>query len=157
MTEEVRIAFVQLIQETFEGRPEGQDYTWFVEGKEGLFNTLADISTEQASQHPKQDIACIAAHVNHIRFALEGANAWATGTSPEGTWETSWHVDAVTEAEWAALREEVKRQYAAFLELIKTNENWSDDDVVIGALAQLPHMAFHLGAIHQLKRMTIVA
>jgi hypothetical protein len=37
-------AIIQLLHETFEGKPEGQDYTWFVEGREGIFDALDSVS-----------------------------------------------------------------------------------------------------------------
>lgn len=99
-------------------------------------------------------MATIAAHVFHIRFALAGANGWAKGTAPEGTWESSWLVNEVSPDEWESLKAEVRREYADLVELIRTNERWEEPNAAVGALAQLPHMAFHLGAIHQLKRVT---
>ncbi|MCW5943348.1 MAG: hypothetical protein KIS66_14040 [Fimbriimonadaceae bacterium] len=148
-----RKAFVQLFREAFEGRPHGQDYTWFVEGKEGIFDALDSLTAEAASRKPSERCASIAAHAYHIRFALQAARAEILGEELSGDWESSWLKQSVTPTEWALLIGDIRAAYAFLIGQMEANSDWSNPDMVIGALAQLPHMAFHLGAIRQLMKL----
>ncbi len=142
-----------LFRECFEGRPEGQKYTWFVEGKEGIFDALESCGAESASIKLKPECASIAAHTFHIRYALRGANAYLGGPEQEGDWESSWAKQSVSEEEWNELKKDVRYQYEFFLNYFEQNPHIEEPDHAIGFLAQLPHMAFHLGAIRQLLRL----
>lgn len=142
-----------LLRECFEGRPEGQDYTWFVEGKEGIFDALEVTSAEKASIKPSPTCASIAAHTYHIRYALRGANAYLGGPEQEGDWESSWTKQTVTQEEWDELKKDVRYQYDFFVNYFKGEPDFSDEGNLVGFTAQLPHMAFHLGAIRQIMKI----
>ncbi len=47
----------------------------------------------------------------------------------------------------------VEREYRSFLGWFATNQDWSRGDVKTGALACLPHMAFHLATIRQILKV----
>src|SRR6476469_540968 len=94
-------AAVTLVREAFEGIPAGQDYTWFVQGKEGVFDALTSVDAEAASRRPSPTCASIAAHTNHLLYILRSANTCQGRPEPEGTWEDTWKKQTVTEAEWA--------------------------------------------------------
>ena len=147
-------AIVELLKECFEGMPEGRNYTWFVQGKEGLFNAFDSVTAEQASQKPNPDCPSIAAHTYHIRFALRGANCDIRGEKSEGTWESSWDKQSVSDKEWRDLVASVREEYQFFLGTLSNNPEIPEGDAVIGSLAMLPHMAYHLGAIRQLMKVT---
>jgi hypothetical protein len=147
-------AIVELLKECFEGMPEGQNYTWFVQGKEGLFDAFESIDAARASIKPNPDCPSIAAHTYHIRFALRGANGDIRGEENEGTWESSWDKQSVTEEEWRDLIASVREEYAFFLGIMSNGPEILEGDAVIGSLAMLPHMAYHLGAIRQLMKVT---
>lgn len=142
-----------LIRECFEGRPAGKDYTWFVEGKEGIFDALESTGAEIASVKPSLECASIAAHTFHIRYALRGANAYLGGPEQEGDWESTWAKQEVSEEEWADLKADVRHQYEFFVKFFEANPSIEQEDHAIGFLAQLPHMAFHLGAIRQIMKI----
>ena len=150
---EAKDAYLTLFRECFEGRADGNDYTWFVEGKEGIFEALESTSAERASRKPTPNCASIAAHVYHIRYALRGCNAYIGGPAVEGDWESSWAKQVVDDAEWQGLKADVRYEYEFFLRWLEPNTEWSDSGVVLGVLAQLPHMAYHLGAIRQLMKV----
>jgi hypothetical protein len=147
-------AIVELLKECFEGMPEGRNYTWFVQGKEGLFDAFDSIDAERASRKPNPDCPSIAAHTYHIRFALRGANCDIRGEENEGTWESSWDNQTVTREEWRDLVSSVRDEYAFLLGIMSNRPESPEGDGVIGSLAMLPHMAYHLGAIRQLMRVT---
>lgn len=142
-----------LFRECFEGIQAGKNYTWFVQGKEGIFDALSSVSAEEASAKPSDRCATIAAHAFHILFALRNACSYIGMPEPEGTWESSWEKQTATQEEWDELTGQIRQHYQYFLDWFDTNTNWSDQETVVGALAQLPHMAFHLGAIRQLMKV----
>lgn len=142
-----------LLQECFEGRPEGQDYTWFVEGKKGILNGLEEIDAAQASIRPSDRCSSIAAHAYHILYALRGANAQRGGPEPEGTWEDSWKKQEATPEEWEQLKSDIRAEYQSLVEWFRTNQTWDQDGMIVGALAMVPHMSFHLGAIRQILKV----
>ncbi len=142
-----------LLGECFEGIPPGKSGTWFVEGKEGILNGLNEVDAARASIKPTERCSSIAAHAYHILYAMRWANSWHGGPEPEGSWNDSWKKQDVTSQEWEELKAEVKRQYEEYAAWYNANENWSKEDIVVGSLAIVPHMAFHLGAIQQLVRI----
>lgn len=147
-------ALLVLFKETFEGIPPGETGTWFVQGKEGIFDALQNTSAEQASRKPSSGSNSIAAHVNHIRYALQLANSEnAGGTKPEGDWESSWDVQQMNETEWAQADQDVRREYEIFMKWLRINPDWHDEETNIYSLSLLPHMAYHLGAIRQLMKV----
>lgn len=143
-----------LFREAFEGIPPRQDYTWFVQGKEGLFDAFRTVDAERASRKLAPSSPSIAAHAYHILFTLRNANSYQGRPEPEGTWESSWEKQIATEAEWAELVQRIRDEYTLFLGWLESQTGWRDQTTVIGVLAQLPHMAYHLGAIRQLIGLT---
>src|SRR5690242_18818634 len=107
-----RPSFSILFREAFEGVPKGADGTWFVQGKEGLFDALASVSADRASKKPNPDCPSIAAHAYHVLFALRNCNSTFGRPKPEGTWESSWAKQSATSEEWAALAEQIREEYA---------------------------------------------
>lgn len=147
-------AAAYLLRECFEGRPDGQTYTWFVEGREAILPTLDALGAEEASIKPNEWTSSIAGHAFHILYALRGANAQRGGEEPEGTWEDSWKKQTASEAEWAEVRARIREEYSSLIKWFEENQDWSIEGIHVGALAMLPHMAFHLGAIQQIVRFT---
>ncbi|MBX3117564.1 MAG: DinB family protein [Fimbriimonadaceae bacterium] len=145
-------ATTTLLRECFEGVPQSQDYSWFIQRNEALFDSFDSVTAEQASTHPAPDCSTIAAHTYHILFAMRWANNLQGGPEPVGTWETSWDKQSVNEAEWKELVATVRSECNSFVAWFEKNEDWSDEDNLIGALNVLPHMAYHLGAIRQLMK-----
>lgn len=150
-----RDAAALLFRECFEGVPAGKDYTWFVQGKEGILDALESTSASRASIKPSEHCASIAAHAYHILFALRGAGESIGMPGPEGTWESSWDKQTATPEEWEELINEIRSTYTQLLKWFESNEEWSDPEAVVGSLALLPHMAFHLGAIRQLMKLDL--
>lgn len=139
-----------LFKEAFEGIPPGADGTWFVQGKEGIFDALTSISAESASYKPLPDCPSIAAHAYHLLYALRWANTSQGRPAPEGTWESSWAKQSATDAEWGELIQTIKSEYELYFGWLKCNDDWSGEDAYIGGLGIVPHVAYHLGAIRQL-------
>lgn len=153
MDAQLKSAIMLLFRECFEGRPEGQQYTWFVEGREGIFDALESTGADVASVKPSLECSSIAAHAFHIRYTLRGANAYLGGPPQEGDWESSWAKQEVDEEEWTELKRDIRYQYEFFVDACEKAGEFDDPDTAIGFAAQLPHMAFHLGAIRQIMKV----
>jgi hypothetical protein len=115
-------------------------------GDAGLLASLEQLSAGAA--------ASIAAHVDHLRYGLSLLNGWAAGTPTRWKdidWTASWKKSAVTDAEWRALRDELRREAAAWEEALRAPREVSD--VEAGWMAgSVVHLAYHLGAIRQIAR-----
>ncbi|RYG31589.1 hypothetical protein EON81_22545 [bacterium] len=146
---------VILLREAFEGRAEGNDYTWFVEGKEGIFDALASMDAKVASKKPFRNAPSLAAHAYHVLYILRWANTWHGGPEPQGDWESSWAKQSASSQEWAELQNLIRTEYRRYLDWFAANKDWSPEQIRLSTLANLPHLAYHLGAmrqiIHQLK------
>ena len=100
--------------------------------------------------------ASIAAHVDHLRYGLSLLNRWAAGVPPpwpDMDWTASWRRNVVSEAEWRALRDELRREADAWMGVLRTPREVSE--VEAGWLAgSVAHLAYHMGAIRQIDRTT---
>jgi len=142
-------AAITLLREAFEGVAEGNGYTWFVQGKEGILDALTTIDAAQASFKPGGQAASIAGHAYHMLYLLRGANMCQGHPAPEGTWESSWEKQSVTPEEWATLGTRIREVYKSYLHWFAANTDWTYPDAELNTLAPLPHVAYHLGAMRQ--------
>ena len=141
--------FFQLLKETFEGPPDtGSAY---LDKRAGLFQTLKKVTAEAASTSAWPGAATIAAHCEHMRFYVIALYGVMRGDTAKIDWDKSWLVKTVTEAEWDALKQNLRSSYATVSEHLQTIESWTEEDVGDG-MAILMHTAYHLGAIRQLAR-----
>lgn len=141
-----------LFRELVDGVPKDPSYMLNT-GDVGLLASLEQVSASDASRHHAGG-ASIAAHVDHLRYGLSLMNAWKAGVKNPwagADWTASWKKTAVTEPEWrhlrAALREEAHRWLAT---LGATRE--VDEVELTYMVANIAHLAYHLGAIRQMDR-----
>src|SRR4051812_7860376 len=92
--EAIRIALATLFEEIME-----QVNGYVLDKGTSMFETLATITAEEASRPVSRQSATLAAQVNHVRFYMESILAMQENAD----WESSWQVEAVTEAEWQDL------------------------------------------------------
>ena len=122
-------------------------------GDAGLLNSLGRLSASAASVTPNGG-ACIAAHVEHLRYGLSLMNRWATGENPfaDANWAASWEMTSVTEVEWLQLRRALRDQAERWLDTLGTPRS-----VVLvelnGMIASIVHLAYHTGAMRQIDRI----
>jgi hypothetical protein len=145
----------KLFREAFEGREEGKDYTWFVEGKEAILPTLDGIDAMTASHSPGSGLPTLAAHAYHLRYILQWLNVPAGEVPPTENWESTWAKETVTDEEWDALRAEIKDRFDRAVKWMAENEDWSVDNAHMMFLAPLPHVAYHLGAMRVLVKLVV--
>lgn len=126
-------------------------YGIFLDKGTSLFETLAGISAEEASQATSGRCATLAAQVNHVRFYLDVLEEYMLATRTEqADWASSWQVGAVTEEEWEELKRRLRESYRRVRATMEGFDSWDDDNRVGGALAIVVHTAHHLGEIRQM-------
>jgi hypothetical protein len=122
---------------------------FFLDKGESLYETLAEVTAEQASAPLGPGSGTIAAKVNHIRFYVDVVltNAKAGEFIP-ADWASSWAVETVTEEEWADLVARLKATFEEFQQLASVNDQWPEP-VLGGAFGVVIHTGYHLGEIRQ--------
>ncbi|MCC7433605.1 MAG: DinB family protein [Methanoregulaceae archaeon] len=143
---------VALFAEVFEGQPKGIP-TWILEREDGLLQLLEGLSAEAASRQVAPGLNSCAAHAYHVNYILSLTNGFIRGENPTPDWESSWSRQAFEESEWKDLRDSIRREYAGVLAFLSSNPEWPSEDWLKGAMALIPHMAYHAGSIRQLARM----
>lgn len=153
MSEQLQPAAVELFREAFEGRAEGKNYTWFVEGREAILPTMDEVDAMAASHSPGHGLPSLAAHAYHLRYVLHWCNVPDGDTPPEGDWESTWSKQVVSDEEWAALRSEIRERYARALAWMAKNDDFSVENGPMRFLSPLPHVAYHLGAMRVILKL----
>lgn len=66
-------------------------------------------------------------------------------------WTASWRKNVVSDAEWKALRDELRQETTAWIEVLRTPREFNEIETgwVTGTIA---HVAYHFGAIRQIDR-----
>lgn len=155
LAERLKCAVLTLLDESLPG-PAG-DQVWFSDSgpRAGFLGFLDGISPQAASTPPRGGRATVTAHANHVRFGLELANRWFRGEDAfaSADWGQSWAVQSVDAEGWEHLKAALRREHAALREAVASGERWLTDDMALtGVLAQIVHVAYHLGAIRQIAR-----
>ena len=123
----------------------------YLDGGTSLFETLADITAEQASRATNGRCATLAAQVNHTRFYLDVLEKYMTDTQTgQVDWASSWQVGTVSAEEWEALKVQLHDSYTRVRAIMEGFDSWDDDRRIGGALGTIVHTAHHLGEIRQM-------
>lgn len=122
-------------------------------GDPGLLASLEPLSAAQASSTHTGG-ASIAAHVDHVRYGLALLNRWLAGAEAPwvgADWTASWKKNAVSDAEWRALRDELRRELTTWVAAMRTPRELNERALgwLMGSIA---HLGYHLGAIRQIDR-----
>ena len=112
--------------------------------------TLDSLTAEQASKAFGPGVSTIAAHVIHTAYYLELANASLRGEERDADWSGSWRVQSLDEPGWTEAKENLASQKEQFLEFVGSVELADNEERLTYVLANLGHVAYHLGAIRQL-------
>ena len=137
---------LQYMEETFEAKHHGI----FLDRGTSLFETLATISSEEASIPVGGKCASPAAQVAHLTFYIESFERFAlyNDNSPRD-WGLIWRsVEKVTPPEWEDLKSKLWDAYQRMDKLFRENKTWNEDTIV-GSLSIVVHTAYHLGEIRQ--------
>jgi hypothetical protein len=116
-----------------------------------MFETLADISAEEASIPVGGRCATLAAQVKHVAFYLDVLDKSVRDPNyPKVDWGEIWReTGAVTAAEWTDLQTELRQSYDRLKLLISETPEWPSERHIGGAIGAIAHTAYHLGEIRQ--------
>lgn len=147
LTEKIKSELLEALEETFE-----QHHGIFIDKGTSLFETLENISAEEAFRSTTQNGATIAAHVEHAGFYLDVLErSMRNETIEEIDWREIWErVRAVSPGEWTAIKQRLHESHRRTIETLKTCDDFLKDDIFGAALGVLAHTAYHLGAIRQM-------
>jgi hypothetical protein len=143
-------ALSKMLTEIFDGPP-GQEAYLLNPGDPGLLRQLDSIDARTASKRFTPGKPTIAAHVDHVHFGFCMLNRWAAGEAnpcagADGT--ASWQRATVTEDEWGALRDALRREVGTWRQVVAWRTSW-DDIAASAALSTAAHTTYHIGAIRQ--------
>ena len=143
-------ALSNMLTEIFDGPP-GQEAYVLNPGDLGLLRQLETIDATTASTPPTPGQKNIAAHVDHVTFGLAILNLWASGEANPwagADFNASWQRTALTDDQWRALRDALRREVDKWQKAVAARTNWDDMSAAAG-LSTAAHTAYHLGAIRQ--------
>jgi hypothetical protein len=144
-------ALSNMLTEIVDGPPGDEAYV-INPGDPGLLHQLDAIDAKTASSAPSPGQKSIAAHVDHVEFGLAILNRWAAGESNPwagADFNASWQRATVSEDQWRALRDRLRRETGQWRNTVAARTSW-DDMSAAAALSTVAHTAYHLGAIRQI-------
>jgi hypothetical protein len=120
-------------------------------GDRGLLRSLERLSAAEASAVTATG-SSIAAHVAHVSYGLSLMNRWSQGENPftNADWGASWKKTRVTDAEWEALRIQLRDEGAKWLVVLRTPREVQGIELS-GMIGSIAHLAYHIGAIRQIN------
>ena len=116
-----------------------------------MFETLADISAEEASIPVGGKCATLAAQVKHTAFYLDTLIHQVTsGQQSPVDWDDIWNnTRAVDADEWQAIIAGLRASYDGIKALVASAPGWPSERHIGGAIGAIAHTAYHLGEIRQ--------
>lgn len=135
----------QVLEETFE-----KVHGIYLDRGTSLFETLADVTAEEASRPVSAHCSSLAGQVMHVCFYLDVLSKYMQN-KPVGPvdWQASWQVQSVTPEEWEASKATLRAAYERVTVLMKGFDTWEGENEISGAIAIVVHTAYHLGEIRQ--------
>jgi hypothetical protein len=121
-------------------------------GDVGLLRSLEKLSASEASTSANEG-ATIAAHALHVSYGLSLMNRWAReGGNPfaDAKWDEAWKTSAVDASRWAEIRAGLRDETKRWLEMLQSPRECSAMELT-GMISSVAHLAYHLGAIRQIK------
>jgi hypothetical protein len=139
-------AALETLEETFE-----KVHGIYLDKTTSIFETLATVSAEEASRPVSSHCASLSAHVAHMAFYNNLHIEYAIGNNPpRADWGEIWRtVREVTPEEWSTSQAELRASYQRLVEIIKSVEQWENEDFIQVVFAVTAHNAYHLGEIRQ--------
>ena len=122
--------------------------TYFVDNRPGLglLGSLADLDAASASSVVGG--TSIAAHVEHVAFAMGASAAWIVGDRNPPDWKACWRAATVDDETWPLLLERLRDEYRNLRAAIE--EGAGTDEGAFGeAVGAIAHIAYHLGSVRQ--------
>jgi len=141
-----RTAFLGILRELFEPFEGRHDV---LDAGTSLFETLRDITPDEANIPVSGQSASLAAQVQHTAFYVDAIRqGLATNWTNSADWNASWQIEPVDAATWQALIDRLHAAYAWSGDFAADTSDWNE--ITIGvAFALVAHAAYHLGEIRQ--------
>ena len=134
------------------GVPPKDGDTYVLDPDAGWAASLAAVTAESASRPVAPGGTSIAAQVAHAAYFLETFEAIITNRHERADWPGSFRPATVDGAEWTRQRERLFAVADRVGALMRANPRWPREHIG-GALANLTHLAYHLGAVRQMLRV----
>lgn len=146
VSSQLRKESLLFLEETFETH-----HGIYIDKGTSLIDTLAGVTAAQASRRASDRTASVAAHVRHIVYYLQVLQKSLRGEEiGRLDWREIWESDRpVTPAEWGAVVEALKSEWAGVRRLHAEPATWEREDAHGEFMAIAIHTAYHLGAIRQ--------
>ena len=137
---------LDLFEETFE-----KVHGFYLDRNASIFETINNISSEEASKKRGEINTTIAGHIDHIKFYIIVLQEYITGKRTGKTdWNESWKTKTVNDNEWEVLKITLHQEYKKLYAFIQSIDEWKSGDYFGGIISILAHCSYHLGAIRQL-------
>lgn len=141
-----RQAFLATWRELFEPVDGGHA---ILDSGTSFFETLADITPQEANIPISQQSASLAAQVQHTAFYIEALpHGLATNWSTPIDWDETWQLEPVDATSWQLLVDRLHTSYDWVTEFVEHTSNWNEEYIGV-AFALIGHAAYHLGEIRQ--------
>ena len=145
-TDQLQKEVLQFLEETFESH-----HGIYLDKGTSFFETLGDVSAEEASQRATDKAASVAAHVRHVVYYMDVLERAIRGEElGKLNWREIWENDRpVSPDVWKTRIADLRAEYAKVRQLLDDPATWERDDALGGFTAIAVHSAYHLGAIRQ--------
>jgi hypothetical protein len=153
-TGEIARTLTILFGELIDGVTRKQSYTLNT-GDTGLLASLDGLSAAAASRTSAGGTT-IAAHVDHLLYGLRLMNRWQSGEQnpwADADWTASWRRTSVDDEEWMRLRAQLRDEAHRWLGALGTPRDVEGVQLTF-IVSSIAHLAYHLGAIRQIDRVT---
>jgi hypothetical protein len=147
-TQDVFATLATLLRELIHGADPARGYV-LNRGDAGLLAALERLNAAGAS-HASHGGATIAAHVAHVTYGLSLMNRRHAGENPTADWSLAWKIGAVSDAEWARLRGELRAEVDRWLASVGQPREVGAAELN-DLVAEVAHVAYHAGAIRQIQ------
>jgi len=154
-------SIAMLFEEAYVGPPDDKTPTWFNDNSAdaGIFGQIKGVSSAIASisaDGTDKPGTSIASHLEHLRWSLANVNAAFRGLPYNPDWSESWKVVQVNDAEWNTLCDDLKAEYN-LLHTAILNIEVMENEYLHGVIALVPHAAYHLATIRQIKERVLTS
>jgi len=94
--------------------------------------------------------------VDHLRYGFGLLNRWSRGEDSftDADYSASWSRNSVSVDEWAQRRTALRSEIFVWRESLTSPREVTQTVQLTTVLASIAHLAYHLGAIRQLNRVT---
>lgn len=122
----------------------------FLDKGDSIWETLENVTAEQASVPIAPGGNSIAGQLNHMNFYFDVMATYMRNDRPEKPdWAEAWKTVEVDEDQWQDLKRNLRKRQDELFTLIDAapDEVFANPDIVGGTYAIVAHTAFHLGQI----------